>query len=171
MSVSIGMVIGTQFGYLAKVHRYVKGMVLGFMVILFFIPSIFVILIFLEILGRDIIITMSIMTMFTIPGATLLFSRGNYSIAASAKKLIAYFPLFMAFNILFFEALSFLGYIDPTLIKLGSNISSARMQLYGAPWASLWPGLALYVIVIGFITLHYGLKEPIPIPLSITKRL
>jgi len=45
--------------------------------------------------------------MFTIPGATLLFSRGNYSLAASVKKLVAYFPLFMAFNILLFEAVAF----------------------------------------------------------------
>lgn len=171
VSVSIGMVIGTQFGYLAKVHRYVKGLVLGFMVILIFIPSVFVILIFLGILGRDIIITMSIMTMFTIPGATLLFSRGNYSLAASAKKLVAYFPLFMAFNILLLEAVAFLGYNDYTLIQLGDNINRARMHLYDAPWASFWPGLALYVIVIGFITLHYGLKEPIPIPLPIVKRI
>ena len=171
VSVIIGMVIGAQFGYLAKVHRYIKGMVLGFMVILFVIPSIFMILTFVGILGRSVIITMSIMTMFTIPGATLLFSRGNYSLAASVKKLVAYFPLFMAFNILLFEAVAFLGYGDYTIIQLGDNINQARMHLYDAPWASLPSGLALYAIVIGFITLHYGLKEPIPIPLPITKRL
>jgi ABC-type dipeptide/oligopeptide/nickel transport system permease subunit len=136
------------------------------MVILFIIPSIIVILLFTGILGRDISVIMSVMAMYTIPGVALLISRGNYSLKLTAKKLIAYFPLFMALNILLFEAIGFLGFSDPTLIQLGNDISRARMHLYDAPWASLWPGLALFVLVLGFVTLHYGLKEPIPIQFS-----
>ncbi len=166
ISVSIGMAIGTQFGYLAKVHKYVKAAVLGFMVILFFIPSFFLILSLWGFLGK-----IGLLAMFMIPGVTLLISRGDYSLKTSAKKLVTYFPLFMAFNILIFEAINFLGYCDPSLIFLGDNISRARLHLYDAPWASLWSGLALFVIVIGLISLHYGLKEPIPIPVPITKRI
>ncbi len=164
-SVLIGIAIGSLFGYLSKVHRWLKGLVLGLTVILFIIPSIIGILLFTGILGQNVSVAMSIMALYTIPGVALLISRGNYSLKLTAKKLIAYFPLFMALNILLFEAISFLGFSDPTLIQLGNDISRARQHLYDAPWASLWPGLALFVLVVGFVTLHYGLKEPIPIPI------
>jgi len=163
LPVLIGIAIGMNFGYLSKVHRWVKGLVLGVMVTLFIIPSIIVILILLGILGRNIVALMSIMTLYMIPGVTLLISRGNYSLKLTAKKLIAYLPLFMAFNILLFEAIGFLGFSDPQIIQLGDSISRARSFVFFAPWASLWPGLALYVLMIGFLALHYGLKEPIPI--------
>ena len=163
LSVLIGIAIGLLFGYLSKVHRWVKGFVLGLMVILFIVPSIIVILIFVGILGCNISVIISIMAMYMIPGVTLLISKGNYSFKLTTKKVIAYFPLFMAFSILLFEAIGFLGFYDPLLVQLGDSISTARLHLYDATWASFWPSLALYVLVIGFITLHYGLKEPIPI--------
>jgi len=165
LPVLIGIAIGLNFGYLSKVHRWVKGVVLGVMVILFIIPSVIVIVIIQGnyFLGGNITMIMSIMTLYMIPLVTLLISRGNYSYKLTAKKLIAYFPLFMAINIMLFEAIGFLGFSDPLLIQLGDSINRARSFVYFAPWASLWPGLALYVLMMGFFTLHYGLKEPIPI--------
>ena len=163
LPVLIGIAIGLLFGYLSKVHRWVKGLVLGFMVVLFIIPSILVIIILSGIFGRNISVIMSIMAMYVIPWVTLIISRGNYSLKLTAKKLIAYFPLLMAFNILLFEAIGFLGFSDPLIIQLGNSIGVARLHLFDAPWASLWPGLAIFVLVMGFFSLHYGLKEPIPI--------
>ncbi|MBY9021618.1 MAG: hypothetical protein KGD67_11195, partial [Candidatus Lokiarchaeota archaeon] len=141
----------------------VKELVLGLMVILFTVPSIIMLFIFLSILGSNILVIISIMAMYMIPGVTLLISKGNYSFKLTIKKVIAYFPLFMAFNILLFEAIGFLGFSNPLLVQLGIDISTARLHLFDAPWASLWPSLALYVLVMGFFMLHYGLKEPIPI--------
>jgi len=165
LPVLIGIAIGLNFGYLSKVHRWVKWVVLGVMVIIFIIPSVIVILIIQGnfLLGGNITMIMSIMTLYMIPWVTLLISRGNYSYKLTAKKLIAYFPLFMAINIMLFEAIGFLGFSDPLIIQLGDSISRARPSVFFAPWASLWPGLALYILMIGFFTLHYGLKEPIPI--------
>jgi peptide/nickel transport system permease protein len=162
-SVLIGLVIGSLFGYLCKVHKVVKELVLIFIVILFVVPCILIIFIRQNMYGYDTGLTITTMAMYMIPGVTLVISKGPYSFKLSVKKLIAYFPLFMGFNILLLEALAFLGFSDPFLIHLGDNISVARTNLYMAPWASFWPGLALYVLVIGFISLHYGLKEPIPI--------
>ena len=163
LSVLIGIVIGLSFGYLSKVHRWVKELVLGLMVILFIVPSIIMLFMFLSILGSNILVIISIMAMYMIPGVTLLISKGNYSFKLTTKKVIAYFPLFMAFNILLFEAIGFLGFSNPLLVQLGIDISTARLHLFHAPWASFWPSLALYVLVMGFFMLHYGLKEPIPI--------
>ncbi len=165
LPVLIGIAIGILFGYLSKVHRWVKGLVLGFMVILFIIPSIVLIIMSFSILGGgNISVIMNIMSLYMIPWVTLIISRGNYSLKLTVKKLIVYFPLFMAFNILLFEAIGFLGFSDPlVLVQLGTNVSEARNYLYNAPWASFWPSLAIFAIAMGFLTLHYGLKEPIRI--------
>jgi len=162
LPVLIGIAIGLLFGYLCKVHRWIKGLILGFMVISFIAPSIMVILLYLELFERNITIILSIMAMYVIPWVTLLISKGNYSLKLTATKVITYFPLFMAFNILLFEALSFIGFTDLP-VQLGSDIGNARINMFLAPWAFLWPGLTLYASVIGFLMLHYGLKEPIPI--------
>ena len=103
------------------------------------------------------------MIMNVIPGVTLVVSKGDYDLKLTAKKLIIYFPLFMALNILLLGGLGFLGIYDYNLINLGYRTAEARLSLFDAPWAALWPSIALYVLVIGFTSLHYGLKEPIPI--------
>ena len=158
----IGFLIGILFVYIFKVHRWVKGLVLRFIIVLFIIPSILVILIFLGILGRNVSIIMSIIAMFMIIEVTLIIRKGNYSLNLTVKKLIAYFPLLIIFNILLFEARGFFGFSDPMLVQLGNNVIDARYHLFDAPWAFFWPSLAIFASVMGFLTLHYGLKEPIP---------
>jgi ABC-type dipeptide/oligopeptide/nickel transport system permease subunit len=157
-----GMVLGVVFGYLAKVHWGVKDLIVGIMVILL-IPNLISVLIFSTIMVGYISVMMNFMVMSVTTGITLVVSNGSYSPMLTAKKLIIYFPLFMAFNLLLFGALGFLGLSDPSLINLGYLVAEARLYLFDAPWASLWPGIALYVLVVGFLLLHHGLKEPIPI--------
>ena len=68
----------------------------------------------------------------------------------------------MVFNILLFEARGFFGFSDPLLVQLGNNVIDAGSHLFDAPWAFFWPSLAIFASVMGFLALHYGLKEPIP---------
>ena len=161
-SVLIGIVIGTSFGYLSKVHKIVKRFVLGFMIIIFIVPSFFMILIFFGIIFGG-VGTIGILAAYVIPIVTFLISEGDYSFKLAARKLIIYLPLLIGFNILILESLAFLGFSDYSILTLGSIIRQARPFLYIAPWASLWPSLAIFVMVIGVFSLHYGLKEPIPI--------
>lgn len=156
----IGFAIGILFGYIFKVHRWVKGLVLRFIMVLFIVPSVLVLLTFLGILGMN--ISVIIRAMFMILGVTLIIFDGNYSLNLTVKKLIAYIPLLMVFNILLFEANSFFGFSDPLLVQLGNNVIDARYHLFDAPWAFFWPSLAIFASVMGFLALHYGLKEPIP---------
>ena len=159
----IGIVIGILFVYIFKVHRWVKGLVVRFIIALLIIPSVLVLLIFLSILGSNVSVIMGIIAMFMILGVTFLISKGNYSLNLTVMKLISYFPLLMIFNILLFEVRGFFGFSDPLIVQLGNNISDARSYLYIAPFASLWPSLAIFAVVGGFLILHFGLKEPIPI--------
>jgi len=156
----IGFAIGILFGYIFKVRKWVKGLVLRFFIVLFIVLSVLVLLTFLGILGMNISVILS--AMFMILVVTLIIIDGNYSLNLTVKKLIAYIPLLMVFNILLFETSSFFEFSDPLLVQLGNNVIDARSHLFDAPWAFFWPSLAIFAIVMGFLALHYGLKKPIP---------
>ncbi|NVM44961.1 MAG: hypothetical protein HWN79_08590 [Candidatus Lokiarchaeota archaeon] len=162
-TVCIGLGIGTLLGYLSKVHRIVKEIILGLMVILFIIPSFLMVLLSFGIFGFGEVGLFGVLSAYVIPGIALVISKGDYSLKRTVKKLITYIPLFLGVNILIFEAVGFLLFGHFTEFQLAADIDNARIQLFPAPWATLWPGMGIFILVLGFFALHYGLKEPIPI--------
>jgi len=74
-------------------------------------------------------------------------------------------PIIIAFTfniggiILSLAGLAFLGFSDPTLIEWGNDIAKARLKLYDAPWAPLWPGFMILITVLGFMLLGDGLRD------------
>ena len=135
LPVLIGFIIGILFVSLFKVHRWVKRRVSGFIVSLLTVFSIALIILLNGIWEGNIAITMSIMTLIMISWVTLIISIGNYSLKLTIKKLVVYFPLFIAFNIIVFETIGILGFSDPLLrVQLGYNISLARVFSFIAPY-------------------------------------
>ena len=66
----------------------------------------------------------------------------------------------VTFGILLGAALSFLGLgTQPPSSDWGLMISEARPFLTVAPWAALYPGLAMFVTVMGFNLLGDGLRD------------
>jgi peptide/nickel transport system permease protein len=66
----------------------------------------------------------------------------------------------VTFGILLGAALSFLGLgAQPPSSDWGLMISEARPFLTVAPWAALYPGLAMFVTVMGFNLLGDGLRD------------
>ena len=62
--------------------------------------------------------------------------------------------------ILMEAALSFLGLgTQPPTPSWGGMLSSAREQLFTAPWISIFPGLAIFVTVLGLNLLGDGLRD------------
>jgi peptide/nickel transport system permease protein len=45
------------------------------------------------------------------------------------------------------------------MIEWGNDISGARVHLYDAPWASLWPGFIILITVLGFMLVGDGLRD------------
>lgn len=62
-------------------------------------------------------------------------------------------------SILWEAGLSFLGLGDPTIVSLGWDISLARFSLPAAWWEALFPGIVLFLIVLGFNLMGDGLNE------------
>lgn len=74
-------------------------------------------------------------------------------------------PIIIAFTfniggiILSLAGLAFLGFSDPDLIEWGNDIAQARLKLYDAPWAAMWPGFMILITVLGFMLLGDGLRD------------
>jgi peptide/nickel transport system permease protein len=62
--------------------------------------------------------------------------------------------------ILLEASLSFLGLgVQPPTPSWGGMLSAAREQLFTAPWISIYPGLAIFVTVLGLNLLGDGLRD------------
>jgi len=57
-------------------------------------------------------------------------------------------------------ALSFLGLgVQPPAPSWGGMLSFAREKIFTAPWISIFPGLAIFVTVLGLNLLGDGLRD------------
>ena len=66
----------------------------------------------------------------------------------------------VAYAILTEASLSFLGLgAQPPTPSWGGMLSTAREQLFTAPWISIFPGLAIFVTVLGLNLLGDGLRD------------
>ena len=157
--VLIGILGGVLISYLSRFHEAVKMILLAVLTLGFLLPTFAILIILFNDLGA--IFNMVFIGCLLIPGFTIVFNKSEFKLRNLIKSALTYLPLFMGFTILFFEGLSFTGFSDPMIFQLGRIISNGRIHLYDAPWATLWPGIALFILCIGFFTLHYGLKEPI----------
>ncbi|MCD4721309.1 MAG: ABC transporter permease [Desulfobacula sp.] len=72
--------------------------------------------------------------------------------------------------ILLEAALSFLGLgVQPPTPSWGAMLSAAREQLFTAPWISVFPGLAIFITVLGLNLLGDGLRDILD-PHTLTQR-
>jgi hypothetical protein len=96
---------------------------------------------------------------YLIPILVFFLAKDRLSFSDMIKTVIRYIPLLMGYSILFYNFLGFLGYSDPRFFQFGAEINAARDYLYMAPWASLYPGIAIFILTIGFFLLYAGLQE------------
>ncbi|NVM43760.1 MAG: hypothetical protein HWN79_02495 [Candidatus Lokiarchaeota archaeon] len=90
---------------------------------------------------------------------TYLIARERTSFYDISKKVIPYIPLFMGVTILIDTFIGLLGFSSSLFIRLGAEISIGRSFLYIAPWASLFPSLAVFILLSGFFILYGGLQK------------
>jgi peptide/nickel transport system permease protein len=61
--------------------------------------------------------------------------------------------------ILLEAGLSFLGLGDPELISWGTMLNTAQPFLRTAGWMTIWPGMAISIVVLGFNLMGDGLND------------
>ncbi len=85
---------------------------------------------------------------------------GRHILPNASAALIVQTSLSVAFAILAEASLSFLGLgVQPPRPAWGSMLSLARGYTEQAPWLAIFPGLAIFLTVIGFNVLGDGLRD------------
>ncbi len=162
-AVLIGLTIGGPFGFVTRVfNRKAYTPIMGLMILFYLFPGLVFVMLLIAINGSsNILLSMFVIGFLLIPSFTRVIANAvseDININRIVKKVICYIPLNFAFAILLFEALGFIGFGDRDMIELGKNISNVSGHLFDAPWATLWPGLAIFGIVLSFLIFHVGLQ-------------
>jgi peptide/nickel transport system permease protein len=158
--IGIGLIGGLVCGIpMSLLNRRLKISSEILMILFFIYPMILYIIPPIAILGQYVLISTVGYGLLLIPFFTLLIAKTRLNLFEIMKKVIPYIPLFIGFVILLQSAVAFLGFIDYNLFSLGYEISSARLFAYIAPHAAFFPGLALFLLIIGFFLLYAGLEK------------
>lgn len=178
----IGVLLGLTAGFLGK--RW-DDLVMGLTNIMLSIPSLVFALAIMAVLGPG-LLNIFLALGFTnwayscrITRSQVLFTRKlDYVTAARALgygevrimfsqvlpnilgPILVIATLGVAGAILIEAALSFLGLgTQPPIPSWGGMLSTAREQLFTAPWTSIFPGMAIFVTVLGLNLLGDGLRD------------
>jgi peptide/nickel transport system permease protein len=178
----IGILLGLTAGF---VGRRWDDLVMGLTNIMLSIPSLVFALAIMAVLGPG-LINIFLALGFTnwayscrITRSQVLFTRSlDYVVAARALgygegrimftqvlpnilgPILVVATLGVAGAILIEAALSFLGLgTQPPIPSWGGMLSNAREQLFTAPWISVFPGLAIFITVLGLNLLGDGLRD------------
>ena len=182
MNTIIGIILGLTAGFLGK---WWDDLVMGLTNIMLSIPSLIFALAVMALLGPGLFNVFLALGLTNwsytcrITRSQVLFTRSlDYVTAARA---IGYGPVRMMFNqilpnimgpilvmatlgvayaILLEASLSFLGLgVQPPTPSWGGMLATAREQLFTAPWISIFPGLAIFITVLGLNLLGDGLRD------------
>ena len=177
LGVTVGVLSAYQGGIIDSVIMRLIDIIMAF-------PGLIMIIIIVSILGNEMYYIMLIYGVLGIPGyariirGSVLQEKTKTYVEASkvsgsndwrimfkhiVPNCIAPVIVMLTFNIggmiLSLAGLSFLGFGDLSLIEWGTDINLARTKLSTAPWASIWPGVGIFITVLGFMLLGDGLRD------------
>jgi peptide/nickel transport system permease protein len=160
----LGLIFGSIFGFLAgRFHRYVHNAIIGSIVMFLVIPGLMLVILLNLILGFSLyinMITIGFLLIISFTGIIANAIRREKSIFNIIKTTIKHIPLEMAFGIMLYQMIGYLGLTDETTAQLGVSLNYAR-GYWPAFEAMYWPGLYLFVIMLSLILLHEGLDAPV----------
>jgi len=177
LGVIVGVLSAYQGGLLDSIIMRIIDIIMAF-------PGLIMIIIIVSILGNEMYYIMLIYGILGIPGYARIIrgsvlqektktyveaskvagcSDGRIMFRHILPNCIAPVIVMLTFNIggiiLSLAGLSFLGFGDLSLIEWGTDINLARTKLSTAPWASIWPGVGIFITVLGFMLLGDGLRD------------
>ena len=186
LSMAIASVIGTLLGLIAGYYgKWIDVIIMRIMDSFMAFPAILLALLIMSVLGPSLanaIIAVGIIYIPTfarlIRASALSIREKQYMEAARAigmpnwlimlkvillnslSPLIVQITLGIGYAILVEAGLSFLGLgVQPPTPAWGSMLGEARNFMMFMPWMSIFPGLAIFLTVIGFNLMGDGLRE------------
>lgn len=186
LSVGLAMVVGVPLGIVAGMgNRYIDGVIMWVMDVLFAFPGIVLAILIVSVLGPSLINLLIAIAIFSVPvyarlsrNLTLGLKRMEFIEAAQAlgiprHRILVHYILRNAIGpiivqstltagtvILSAASLSFLGLgAQPPIPEWGAMMSVGRNYLGVNIYMSLFPGLAIMITVLGFNILGDGLRD------------
>jgi peptide/nickel transport system permease protein len=185
-SVLLGGILGTILGVFAGYFGgSLETVLMRFIDILMAFPSLILGLVVLAVLGSGMLNIILAIGVVLAPGfarvvhaTTLSLKREEFVEAArsvgagpvrimrkhvlpnTAGEIIVLASLWTASAIRIEASLSFIGLgVDPKIPTWGNMIREGMTQLLHAPWLSIFPGIAIFLAVLGFNLLGDGLRD------------
>jgi peptide/nickel transport system permease protein len=186
IAVGIALVAGTLIGLVAGYYKgFVDGILMRIVDLMFALPGLVLAIVIAGLLGpsrRNAMIAIGIVITpafaRVVRGAVLEVMGFPYiesarALGASGRRvmtrhllpnivapLTVLVTVYLGTAILSEAALSFLGLgTQPPEASWGGMLNTARLYLDIAPWLSIFPGLAIMVVVLGFNFLGDGLRD------------
>ncbi len=186
ISVRIAFVLGVTLGLLAGFFGgWLDGLLMRFVDLMFALPGLVLAIVIAGMLGpnrRNAMIAIGIviapafarvvrgavLEVMGFPfvesaralGSSHVRVMARHVIPNIAAPLIVLVTVYLSTAILSEAALSFLGLgTQPPEASWGGMLNSARSYLDIAPWLSIFPGLAIMIVVLGFNFLGDGLRD------------
>lgn len=157
-AVVIGILGGLLFGLIAgRLNERGKNLLTGFTLVIYIIPSVILVFLISLIFGNNFVITMILIGIVLIPSFTRITANASTLEINVFKSIIKYLPLMFGIAIILFESINFLGFSDSNIITLGQLVNEGRFHLYDYYGASIFPGIAIILMVTGLILLYEGL--------------
>ncbi len=186
ISVTMGMVVGTVLGIIAGfVGGVFDSIVMRIADVLFAFPSILLAIGIVAVLGQGIVNVILAIAIFSSPvfarivrGSTLAIRNTQYIKAAETmgaskrrimfihifpgtiSSILVYFTMRIGTSILTAAGLSYLGLgaKEPSP-EWGAMLASGRDLMYGHPYLTIFPGIAIFITVLSFNILGDGLRS------------
>jgi len=186
ISVSIAVVLGSLFGSIAGYFGgYVDEVIMKVVEIFLAFPFLLLAIVIMAFLGQGVenLILALVLSRWVhfcriVRGEVLILKERDHVMAAKAlgaknsyiigrhilpntiPTVIVVATFAMALVIIYEASLSFLGLGVPASIPTwGSMLSEGRSYMYRAPWLCIFPGLAIFVTVLGINLLGDGLRD------------
>ena len=185
LATAVGAVTGILLGLLAGYFPRLDAPVMRAMEVLLAFPSILLAIAIVAALGPSLVNVMIAVGLRSIPSFSRLtrsmvlslkeleFVQGVHALGAghgrvlfrhilpnSVSPLLVFSSMQVATSILLAAILSFLGLgVQPPTPEWGKMVSDGRAYLLDAPHVSLFPGIAIFLTVMGFNCLGDGLRD------------
>jgi peptide/nickel transport system permease protein len=192
VSVILGLFLGGMLGLLAGYFRRLDNLIMRLMDILLSFPSILLAIAVVTILGPGLINVMIAVGIRSIPSyarivrSTVLvikkmpYTEASIAMGASSWRtmistilpnsfppILVYSTLEIANAILLGAILSYLGLgVQPPTAEWGIMVSEGRGWLREAPHISIFPGLAIFCVTMGFNLVGDGLRDSLDVRLK-----
>ncbi|MFX0029657.1 MAG: ABC transporter permease subunit [Candidatus Hermodarchaeota archaeon] len=164
-AVIIGLIGGVNFGFVAgRFKPWGYKLIMTFMILFYLFPSFLFVILIMIIFNRTYFIGMLSIGIMLIPIFTRVTANAvpeefnRKMIYKIGKSLITYIPINIAFAILLYCSVEYLGIYQDAGPRLGYDINKALQNPFNAPWAWFWPGLTVFMMLFSFFMLHLGLK-------------